>query len=72
MDPSGIRYETRCACEARLSLLVGGANVFDQEPPQLTRTGAGNEYLPIGNALLTSNYDMLGRRFFVNATWNFE
>lgn len=53
-------------------LLVGGANVFDQAPPQLTRNGAGNEYAPIGNALLTSNYDMLGRRFFVNATWNYE
>jgi hypothetical protein len=54
------------------AVLVGGANVFDQEPPQLTRTGAGNEYAPIGNGLLASNYDMLGRRFFVNATWNFE
>ena len=53
-------------------VLVGGANVFDEAPPQLTRTGAGNEYAPVGNALLASNYDMLGRRFFVNATWNFE
>jgi outer membrane receptor protein involved in Fe transport len=55
-----------------VTVLVGGANVFDQEPPQLTRTGAGNEYTPVGNGLLTSNYDMLGRRFFVNAKWDFE
>jgi iron complex outermembrane receptor protein len=60
------------AFDSGVTLLVGGANVFDQEPPQLTRTGAGNEYTPIGNGLLTSNYDMLGRRFFVNATWDFE
>lgn len=55
-----------------VSLLIGGANIFDQEPPQLTRTGAGNEYAPVGNALLASNYDMLGRRFFINAKWDFE
>lgn len=55
-----------------VTLLVGGANVFDQEPPQLTRIGDGEEYEPVGNALLTSNYDMLGRRFFVNAKWDFE
>ena len=55
-----------------VTLLVGGANIFDENPPQLTRTSAGVEYTPVGNALLTSNYDMLGRRFFVNAKWDFE
>ena len=55
-----------------ITLLVGGANIFDEEPPQLSRIGEGNEYAPIGNGLLASNYDMLGQRWFVNATWDFE
>ena len=55
-----------------LRLLVGVANLADEEPPQLTRIGESNEYAPVGNALLASNYDMFGRRFFMNATWNFQ
>lgn len=55
-----------------VTLLVGGANIFDQAPPQLSRLGEGNEYAPVGNGLLASNYDMLGQRWFVNASWDFE
>jgi iron complex outermembrane receptor protein len=55
-----------------LSLLAGIANAFDQHPPQLTREGTTGEYTMVGNSLLASNYDMLGRRYFVNATWSFE
>ncbi len=53
-------------------LLAGVANAFDQNPPQLTRLGTGNEYDMIGNSMLKSNYDMLGKRVFFNATWDFE
>lgn len=53
-------------------LLLGIANAFDENPPQLTSIQSSNEYSMIGNAMLTSNYDMLGQRIFANATWNFE
>ena len=55
-----------------VTLLAGIANAFDQHPPQLTRVQTTGEYTMVGNSLLTSNYDMLGRRYFVNATWSFE
>lgn len=55
-----------------ITLLAGIANAFDQHPPQLTRVQTTDEYTMVGNSLLASNYDMIGRRFFVNATWAFE
>lgn len=53
-------------------ILLGVSNAFDENPPQLTFIQSSNEYTMVGNSLLTSNYDMLGRRFFANVTWNFE
>jgi len=58
--------------ENGVKVIVGGANIFDQEPPQLSRVGQGNEYSMVGNGLLASNYDMLGSRWFVNVSWDFE
>lgn len=56
-----------------VTLLAGVANAFDENPPQLTREGVSTDiYSMIGNSVLFSNYDMLGRRFFVNATWVFD
>lgn len=56
-----------------VTLLAGVANAFDENPPQLTRESVSTDiYTMIGNSVLFSNYDMLGRRFFVNATWLFE
>ncbi|MDJ0759004.1 MAG: TonB-dependent receptor [Woeseiaceae bacterium] len=56
-----------------ITLLGGVANAFDENPPQLTRQGVSTDiYTMIGNSVLFSNYDMLGRRFFVNATYLFE
>jgi iron complex outermembrane receptor protein len=56
-----------------VTLLGGVANAFDENPPQLTRESVSTDiYTMIGNSVLFSNYDMLGRRFFVNATWLFE
>lgn len=52
--------------------LLGVANAFDQEPPQLTRVQTGGEYTMVGNSVLASQYDWLGRRFYVNLTKNFE
>ncbi|MDX1489457.1 MAG: TonB-dependent receptor, partial [Acidiferrobacterales bacterium] len=55
-----------------ITLLGGVANAFDQEPPQLTSIASGNEYSMVGNAVLKSQYDFLGRRYFVNLTYSFE
>ena len=53
-------------------ILLGVTNAFDENPPQLTFGQSSNEYAMVGNSLLASNYDMLGRRVFANLTWNFE
>ena len=56
-----------------VNVLAGVANAFDEEPPQLTRQGVGtNIYSMVGNAVLVSQYDPLGRRFFLNVTMTFE
>jgi len=55
-----------------LRILGGVANAFDQKPPQLTRVQTGGEYSMVGNSLLASQYDPLGRRFFMNLTMTFE
>ena len=41
-------------------------------PPRLTLIQSGNEYTMVGNGLLKSQYDHLGRRYFVNLTYAFE
>jgi iron complex outermembrane receptor protein len=56
-----------------LRVLVGVANAFDENPPQLSRLPSSqDEYIMVGNSLLTSNYDIFGRRLFANLTWNFQ
>ncbi len=59
--------------ENGVNVLAGVANAFDENPPQLTRQGVGtNIYTMVGNAVLESQYDPLGRRFFLNVTMTFE
>ena len=65
-------FSTSYSMDNGITLLAGVANAFDQNPPQLTRLQSGNEYDMVGNSMLKSNYDMLGRRVFLNATWDFE
>lgn len=48
--------------------IVGVQNLLNEDPPLLS-TGSGA--LRTGNAVALSNYDILGRRFFVNATYSF-
>ena len=55
-----------------LTILAGVANAFDRNPEQLTNEGIGtDQYEVIGNTVLVSQYDPLGRRFFLNLTKNF-
>lgn len=55
-----------------LTAMLGVANAFDEAPPQLTRQGTDDEYTMIGNAVLASQYDWLGRRYFFNLKLNFD
>ena len=45
---------------------VGVANLFDEEPPQLSASG-----FELGNSALYSQYDFIGRRVFANVKYNF-
>ncbi len=55
-----------------LTILGGVANAFAEDPPRLTLIQSGNEYTMVGNSLLKSQYDAVGRRYFVNLTYNFQ
>lgn len=55
-----------------LNAIVGVANAFDKEPPQLSTVGTGGEVNVEGRSAFYSQYDWLGRRFFVNFTKAFE
>lgn len=46
------------------TLLGGVANLFNEEPPQVSQ-GAGN-YSMVGRSVLSSQYDYIGRRVFVS------
>lgn len=53
-----------------MKAIVGASNVLDEEPPQVTTLGG-----PLntsGRSAFYSQYDWLGRRFFVNLTKNFD
>jgi iron complex outermembrane receptor protein len=65
-------FSASYAFDNGLTLLGGVANAFDEAPPRLTLIQSGNEYTMVGNALLKSQYDPLGRRYFVNLTYDFE
>jgi iron complex outermembrane receptor protein len=54
-----------------LTARVGISNVFDEEPPRLTTLNLG-EVDTVGYSAFYSQYDWLGRRFFVNLTMDFE
>ena len=51
---------------------IGVANALGEDPPRLTDRGTGTEVEVLGNAAFYSQYDWLGRRYFVNLTMNFN
>ena len=53
-----------------LTVRLGAANLFDEEPPRVTTLNLG-ELNTIGNSAFYSQYDWLGRRFFLNVTKDF-
>ena len=50
---------------------LGVSNLLDEEPPRMTARGTGNEVDVLGNVAFYSQYDWLGRRYFVNLTMDF-
>lgn len=56
--------------EEDLSVIVGIANAFDQEPPRVTTLNLG-ELDTQGNSAFYSQYDWLGRRAFLNVSYDF-
>ena len=55
-----------------LTARLGVSNIFDEEPPQLSTIGAvSGEVTTVGKSAFYSQYDWLGRRFFLNLTMEF-
>ncbi|WP_291207241.1 TonB-dependent receptor [Hyphomonas sp.] len=53
-----------------ITVRAGVSNVFDEAPPAVTTQNLG-EYNTVGTSAFTSQYDWLGRRFFVNVNKKF-
>ena len=51
-------------------LTVGASNLFDTRPPRTTNAG-GDGINQLGDGVLYSQYDLLGRRFFANLNIQF-
>ncbi|WP_296044738.1 TonB-dependent receptor [uncultured Alteromonas sp.] len=49
-----------------LDVILGVANVFDKAPPRISSSG-----FDLGNTVLASQYDFIGRRVFANLRYNF-
>lgn len=60
-------YSFNNGLEAR----VGVANLLDEEPPRLTSLGTRTEVDVLGEVAFYSQYDWLGRRYFLNLTMGF-
>lgn len=50
---------------------LGVANALDEKPPRLTSLGTGTEVDTLGQVAFYSQYDWLGRRFFLNVSKEF-
>ena len=57
--------------ENGLTALVGVANLTDETPPRMSNWRTSNEVDIVGQSAFYSQYDWLGRRFFVNLKFEF-
>ena len=53
------------------TFLAGVSNVFDEHPPAATTANVGQGYSTVGTSVLSSQYDYVGRRAFVDLTKKF-
>ena len=56
--------------DSGLTARLGVANVFDRSPPKVTTLNLG-ELNTVGTSAFYTQYDWLGRRFFLNVTKDF-
>ncbi len=63
---------TRAFEDMGLTVLLGVSNVFDEEPPELSNIGdVAGEVTTVGNSAFYSQYDWIGRNYFLNLTKTF-
>ncbi len=55
-----------------IRVLLGVANLTDEEPPRISLLGTTDRIASVGQSAFYSQYDWLGRRVFMNMTWDFE
>jgi iron complex outermembrane receptor protein len=75
LDADSVMYHafsvTRYFDDLGITAVLGIANAFDEEPPQVTTLNLG-EINSEGRSAFYSQYDWLGRRFYANLIWNFD
>ncbi|MBN9787846.1 TonB-dependent receptor [Pseudonocardia sp. TMWB2A] len=55
----------------KFDFTLGVSNLFNSKPPRVTAGSIAGNQTTVGNALFDSQYDYIGRRFFVNARARF-
>jgi iron complex outermembrane receptor protein len=55
----------------RFELTVGMSNIFDKKPPRVSTIGGTGIPSLIGPVVGTSQYDLIGRRLFMNLGMKF-
>jgi iron complex outermembrane receptor protein len=55
----------------KFEITLGMSNIFDKRPPQVSRIGGTGIPFLIGPVVGTSQYDLIGRRMFLNVTRRF-
>ena len=75
LDVDSVLYHSLSAAyrfdDLGLRVLVGVANLTDEEPPRMSTWGQSTQAV-IGHSAFQSQYDWLGRRAFMNLTWDFD
>ena len=54
-----------------MEITVGVRNMFDTKPPRVSTIGGGGIPVQIGPVVAASQYDFIGRRFFINLSKKF-
>jgi outer membrane receptor protein involved in Fe transport len=74
LDSDWVMYNsfsiTRNFTQKGVRATFGVRNAFDEEPPQVTTLGLG-QLSTEGTSAFYSQYDYLGRRFFLSLSWDF-
>src|SRR5690606_3020663 len=65
-------FSAQFKIQERFQLTMGVNNLFNRKPPTVSQTPDSNgSYIRIGNYFNSSNYDFIGRSFFMDFTAKF-